>query len=217
MKYMVSDIGFPTKAALQEYVKGILNNTAGEVDTIHLPFLTDLFERHQDALQKIGMGIATVRVRLAMPYKTRCFEIERVDGSRTDISYLECLKPSTAKQWFPAACRTAVADQIQEHKDAAFGAADSIPCAITGEMVTRETCHVDHAPPWAFTEIVAAFIRANWHIDINKVAYTDGDNVVESSFAEPKTAAEFAQFHKERAVLRVVSKRANLSILRRMR
>ncbi len=213
---MVSDIGFPTKATLQEYVKGILNNTAGEVDPKHLPFLIDLFERHQDALSKIGMGVATVRVRLAMPYRTRCFEIERVDGSRTDISYLECLKPSTAKQWFPAACRTAVADQIQAHKDLEFATADSTStCPITGDLLTRDNCHVDHAPPWTFAAIVAAFIKENWHIDIHRVGYVDGDNVVESRFAEPATAAEFARFHKERAVLRVVSKRANLSVLRR--
>lgn len=213
---MVSGIGFPTKASLQEYVKGILNNTAGEVDPKYLPFLTELFERHQDADQKIGVGIKAVRTRLAMPYKTRCFEIERVDGSRTDISYLECLKPSTAKQWFPAACRTAVADQIQAHKDLEFATADStFTCPFTGDKLTRENCHVDHAPPWPFDRIVRKFISESWHIDIPNVRYADGDNVVVSRFADDKVAAEFAESHRERAVLRVVSKRANLSVLRR--
>jgi hypothetical protein len=213
VKYIINGQPFKTKAALQRYVREILNAQLGEVDDAHVPFLIDLFSRHQDADQKFGVGLKYIRVVLAMPYETRCFEIERVDGTRTDISYLECLSPSTVFDWLPAACRTAVVDQIQAFKDAEFSAGP-VACAVTGEIVTRETCHVDHAPPWTFEVIVESFLD-NSVYDLAQIGFVDGDNVTTYQFVDREIAEHFARFHAEHASLRVVSKQANLSLLRR--
>lgn len=212
--FLVNGEKFATKTALVSRIRGILACGVGEVPLDDQPFLLDLFKRHQDAAAKFGVGVATIRVALAKPYNTRCFEIERADGSRTDISYLECLRASTVYDWFPAACRTAVVSQIWATKEAAFTKLPTIACPITGDEVTRATCHVDHAPPWPFEDIVQAFID-HAGIELGLVEFLDGDGETESRFADKELADAFAKFHAERAALRVVSKRANLSILRK--
>jgi hypothetical protein len=214
MNYEINGEQFASKAALQRRIRTILNTRLGEVDGEHAPFLLSLFRRHRDAEQKFGPGVAAIRVVLAMPYKTRCFEIERVDGTRTDISYLECLKPSTVFEWFPAACRTAVVDQIQAFKDSAFGASHWVNCAVTGDPVSRDNCHVDHEPPWTFEAIVDSFLD-NSVIDLAQLEFMDGDGETQSRFADQSLADSFARYHAERAQLRVVTRWANLSLLRK--
>lgn len=218
MKYAINGIEFKSRNALQNHVRGILNQTAigATVFYEHRAFLEALFKRHPDYEQKVGSGIGGIRVVLAKPYKTRCFEIERFDGTRTDISYLECLKPSTVFDWFPAACRTAVVDQIQAFKDQAFSEGSLTYCAVTGEVVYRNDCHVDHAPPWTFDAIVESFLDHSLY-DLAQITFVDGDGNTESRFADQTIADHFARFHAERADLRIVSKRANLSLLRRGR
>jgi hypothetical protein len=214
MTYLVNGQSFRTKVVLRDYVRGILNNTVALVPDHHLPFLIDLFRRHQDAEEKFGAGIAAIRVRLALPYKTRCFEIERVDGSRTDISYLECITPSGPRDWFPLGCRTAVVDQIRTCKEVAFAHSDVIPCPVSGEPITYGTCHVDHAPPATFDRIVRDFISEEG-LKVDRVKYLDGDGNTEYRFAERELEEAFALYHSKRAQLRVVSRRANLSLIKR--
>lgn len=216
MSYVVNGQVFKTKTALRDYAREILNGTLSEVSEDHLPFLIELFRRHQDTREKFGDGIKTIRVIRAKPYNTRCFEIERIDGSRTDISYLECLLASDARDWFAAACRSAVVSQIQAFKSAQFEDRNVLFCPITEEPITPDTCHVDHAPPNTFRYIVDSFI-GHEGIRVERVKYTDGDGHTACRFVEGDMHEAFAEWHRERAQLRVVSKRANLSLLRRAR
>jgi hypothetical protein len=207
---VVNDESFPSKAALRRRVQAILYG--GDPDEDSVAFLRDLVRRHRSAAEKIGPGIQTFRIVKVVPYNTAGFEIVRVDGTVTDVSYLECINETTPRHWFPAACRNAVFYQVAHVKDEAFAISDSIQCPITGEPLTRETCHADHAPPWTFEAIVDAFI-AEHRMDPSKVNYVEGDGSVGSRFADAQLSARFAAFHLERASLRVVSKRANLSVL----
>jgi hypothetical protein len=218
VKYVINGTVFKSRTALQNHIRGILNQTeiGATVFYEHRPFLEDLFKRHSSYEEKAGSGIGDIRVVHAMPYKTRCFEIERVDGTRTDISYLECLKPSTVFDWFPAACRSAVVEQIKAFKASAFAVSDRIACPVTHEAVTRETCHVDHAPPWTFETIVESFLGSSV-LDLAQIEFKDGDGVTTYEFLDRELAEMFAAYHAERASLRVVSKRTNLSLLRKGR
>lgn len=204
---------FASKAALQRRVRELLSSGPGPLPTGSYEFVIDLLRRHPSADEKLGVGVRAIRIVLAKPYNTRCLEIERIDGTRTDVSYLECLRSSTPREWFRACCRTAVVPQIQAARHLAFAASATVVCPISGELITAEDGHVDHAPPWTFHVIVDAFIAA-FSIDVADVTYTDGDGVVESRFANADMSLSFGRFHAERAQLRVVSRRANLSLLR---
>lgn len=204
---------FASKAALQRRVQPLLK-TLGPVPVSEVPFLLAFFERHPTAEQKIGPGIAAIWVAPAGDYATNCFHIRRTDGTETHLSYKECITPTTPAQWFRMAARTAIVPQQQAAKDLAFAASDTIACPITGESITRETSHADHEPPSTFFAIAAAFL-AETGTDPSAVEYEDADSTVESRFVDDSLASRFAEFHRARASLRVVSIKANLSTLRR--
>lgn len=174
-------------------------------------FLAELIARHPDSLLKVGAGIDHFEVR-PDGWGGRCFWIVRVDSTATDFSFLSCLKAPTPRQDFAAACRHAVVDQVLAFKELAFADTASLSCPVTGEPVTRETCHIDHAPPWTFDDIVTEFALGR---DLSADVEPTADGCTFTRFRDPATARAFAEFHAERAVLRVVSRRANLSILRR--
>ena len=57
----------------------------------HHSFLCALIALHPRAAEKIGCGIAHFTVEYAL-HGTRCFYLARVDGSKTDFSYLKCIR-----------------------------------------------------------------------------------------------------------------------------
>jgi hypothetical protein len=205
---------FASKEAVRRRVQEILRRGYRDIDGPEEKFLRSLFIRHQSAAEKIGIGIARIRVVCVLPFRTPGFQIERLDGTRTDISYIECLTPSTPSFWFRQSCRTAVVDQILAVKQVAFAEVTEFPCPVTGELITWENCQVHHEAPWEFEKIVNAFITAR-AIDPSAIKYVGGDNVAVSSFADVELSRDFAEFHRLRASLLAVSKRANQSILRR--
>jgi hypothetical protein len=59
-------------------------------------FLLDLFARHQNSGQKLGLARGDIRIfygkNSAFKGKsTQCFYLEQADGTREDISYLKCI------------------------------------------------------------------------------------------------------------------------------
>lgn len=213
--FVIGDKSFSSKAAVTRHVQSILKSRIGALDEESAAFMGEMFLRHPSAAEKIGPGIHAIHVAKIPPFNTTGFRIERVDGTWTDASYLECLSPTGPHDWFRAACRTAVVDQIIAAKIKAFPLAPMVlACPITGEPITRETCHADHEPPWTFDAIVREFL--DWtEMAISDVRYIDGDNVTEARFIDADLTKEFAQLHADLAVIRMVSKRANLSLLRR--
>ncbi len=54
-------------------------------------FCLELFKYHPHYLQKFGVGISRIQVRLD-EYGKKCFHLYRLDGSDEDISWTKCLK-----------------------------------------------------------------------------------------------------------------------------
>lgn len=174
-------------------------------------FLRDLIALHSEAEQKIGSGIAHFEVR-PNEWKSRTFWIVRCDGTETDFSFLKAITPPSPMQDFAKACRTAVVEQILDFKATSFAGVPVIVCPITGERVTRETAHVDHAEPWTFAALVEDFAKDR---DITDDVEQTHDGDLRTYFRDKSLANLFADFHRERASLRIVSRTANLSILRK--
>lgn len=67
--------------------------------------LTALLNKHEEKDEKIGSGLDYFEVNLppadAPPFSVRCFWLIRKDGSRIDISYVNCLKAKPAYQECP--------------------------------------------------------------------------------------------------------------------
>jgi hypothetical protein len=141
----------------------------------------------------------------------------RVDGSETDFSYSECLLPASIETKVQRAFRVAIEPDVFKFKQSFFdGYGDGCPvCPFTGEPLTFVGAHVDHAPPGTFRQLFNEFLSfagCNVHeIQLRE----EEDNSFQEKLIDQKLKDAWVQFHRERAQLRVVSRTANLSLLRR--
>jgi|APCry4251928276_1046603.scaffolds.fasta_scaffold40343_3 hypothetical protein len=111
-------------------------------------------------------------------------------------------------QTFSRACRFTVHDRIRKFKMQQFKNRP-VQCVISGEIVEWEECQVDHKSPLTFSVIVKSFIVAN-NLDISKIEYTYSNS--REKFADEAIAEKFYEFHKNMAVLRIVSTKENLKL-----
>jgi hypothetical protein len=207
---------FKTKKALQGRVRKILwsYRDGDVVDMFDTPFLLALFMRHPSAEQKVGCGVAQIEVRRNPVYtNTQGFWIIRLDGTATDISYLECLTETPHPKRFERACRVAVEPSIIEFKQQAFDAAGGkLQCPFTGEWLTLAGAHADHVAPKTFRALLAEFVDL-YGIDIDKVTVNGRgvDGVVQDTLDSTELERVWVQYHDANAVLRIVSRTGNLS------
>jgi hypothetical protein len=76
-----------------EFFRSMLNryrprDRVSDGDAAHL---AALLKRHNEYDEKVGVGIDHFAVMVAPDFKTHCFEIIRVDGTRVDFSYQRCI------------------------------------------------------------------------------------------------------------------------------
>lgn len=218
--YWINGELFARKSDVLDRCRCILYGTKiGErVSDDSFKFLAALISFHQSADDKVGAGIDFITAEQNPQYPTtRGFWIHRVDGSKTDFSFIECVSPSSLPKKVTAALREAVCGQILEFKNEHFEAVGELSvCTVTAAQVTRDDCHVDHAPPNTFERIVADFMTAEGieASDVQLLPHTDAQSF--DRLADPFLEAKWKSFHRDRARLRIVSRRANLSDVKRM-
>jgi uncharacterized protein DUF3223 len=211
--YHVGGRSFSSQKELVAHIRGIVAAYQdGEyVNDTDRPFLLDLFTCHPEWPQKRGDSDQLwVKVDAVPPYFTRCFVIVRADGSSTDISWTECVRPSSAAERVSRAFRNAIRDQKDAFKADFFAGPGPHTCPLSGELLTPDNAHVDHEDP-TFDALVRAFL-ATRTLTPEQVALrptvdggTDGDWLGDAVLSDA-----FAAFHEARATLRVISKSENL-------
>ena len=114
-----------------------------------------------------------------------------------------------------ASMRDSVADQILAFRDAEFLGKKRLLCPIAGESITRNGSHVDHVFPRTFLALANDWlIGVNLSFDqIQLMRSADGYGWALADFEQ---TSSWQSFHRINAVLRVVSRRANLSELQRL-
>ncbi len=143
-------VDFKTQTAALGHFKDMLNRYAlgEEISPKDHDDLLALIQRHPEAKQKIGCGVQRFVINMS-DKGTRCFWIERTDGSRTDFSYIWAVKGEgpTLFQEFSEACREAVKTDLVIGKRNFFeinGDSDGrVKCAVTGELISFDEAHVD--------------------------------------------------------------------------
>merc|ERR1719469_1601009 len=77
------------KAIIEE---GKASSPEGEISEEAQAFVLDLLKSHANPAEKIGAGVKVVKVGSNPEFPdTKCFVIERVDGSVVDFSYIKCV------------------------------------------------------------------------------------------------------------------------------
>jgi Protein of unknown function (DUF3223) len=169
-------------------------------------FMLDLVDHHPEAPEKIGTGVERFVIRFIPPWKGLHVIIIRTDGSETAFSWNKSISNRTKWADFAAAARFTVMDQIIAFRKKAFSGGGLVRCPVHGDIILPDTCHVDHEYPNTFTAILQEFIGTS---DWTAVQIVDALGGIGKAFGDAEYAARFAEFHRQRAVLRVVSIRAN--------
>lgn len=220
ISYEINGEVFTTRRSVEERVKYILYSygKGGILNRQDAEFMLDLFTYHASYTQKAGVGIHHVSIRKNPPYGTMGFWIIRTDGTETDISYLECLRGSSKRKEFERACRAAVHPYILAFKQDFFDhlCGDSCYCPYTGEGIDYDTAHVDHRRPRTFRAILDSFI-AHEGLDVDKVEVLGKglDGVMGNTLADEELEQRWITYHNQYADLQIVSRTANLSLLKR--
>lgn len=141
---------------------------------------------------------------------TKCFYfIEMINGEicKNIFSYRMAINGlPTDQQIFSRACRFSVHQQIRQFKIDNFKKRP-VKCAISGSTVEWEDCQVDHKAPLTFSVIIKSFIISN-KLDISKIEYSYINS--KETFIDQNIANKFIDFHKEMAVLRIISCQENI-------
>lgn len=209
---------FKTKSAETKYFRAMLGkyNIGQRINDEDYKDLVILLQKHDDCKRKTGCGITAFSVVMTKQ-GTKCFNIIRPDCSSTEFSYLHCIRnlPLTKKTEVIKSFREIVFDDIQEFKNNAFAWVDKIKCGVTGELISRNQAHVDHAVPATFQYIVDCFM------DDRKLEYKDieivapADNQTFTRLIDDKLAGEFRAYHQRVCQLRIVKAEVNLGLLRK--
>jgi len=215
-KRQVIDIGpvrFETQTEATAHVSEMLRSLPrGELlADPYDSFLRDLLLRHPRAAEKIKSGIKHFTIDDDYSGYV-CFHVHRLDGSRSDFSFHKCLKGERQASLTLGALRTAIADQIEKFRDYAYEGTTEIPCSITGVLVGRQVCHIDHAPPNTFNTLAYAWL-AKERLKIADVQISPGaDNQVLRRLLDINQSASWRSFHGSNARLRVTTAPGNLSL-----
>lgn len=186
----------------------------------HLQFMFAVLENHPSADIKIGCGVANMEVRPNARFpNNRYFWIIRHDGTGTDFSFTQCLKPATHAQKVRGAFREAISDQLAEFKRQEFpkhqDSTGRITCPILKILVAWEDVHVDHQRPTTLVALIDAFLAAKQLRPDDIAVIGSADGMLGNRLKDATLAQEWAAYHRDHAKLRMVSKQANLGTLRR--
>lgn len=215
--YWVAGELFSTQKSLVTRIRQILHRYPDRkpLEKPDFLFMADLLTRHPDYEQKVGDGLAAIWTQPNPVYpNTRNFWLERIDGTSTDFSFMDCLTHPTHLRKFHRACRTAISPDIMAFKVRFFKEKQDVCCPFTGEALSLQNAHVDHAIP--FASLVSEFIKAH-QIEVSQVEIGGKaeDQTCLDRFLNPQLEQQWRRFHYDHAEFRVVSPRANLGILRR--
>ncbi len=210
---------FKTKAESKDFVKGILNKyeLQDSLAPTDFQFICELLKRHPEYDDKIGVGIKEIVIRLDGYWgKTRCFHIKRIDGTETDFSYLHCIDNDTNKEpikMFTQSARSAVKEQIvlylSNYLRRTIDNDNNVICEKTKLKISRDQATVDHIPPITFDKILNDFLKLK-NINPSLIEYTGfGDNEYNKEFKDEHIKTEFANYHRQVAKLRVISRHEN--------
>jgi hypothetical protein len=230
---------FTSKKEVGNRARQILKDTKlnSKLEGKDLAFVLALLDLHPEAAAKKAEGVKAIFVRLNIG-KVPGFEIQKTDGTFKDFSYRKCLGLKDKNGSLKKALRLAVVPQVLRAKNRFFNGhtdaevveyvtlpggmklgrikyeppADPV-CPYTGERLTEKTCHVDHAPPNTFEKIMTDFLKKEG-LKLEEVRVVDTkDPMKPRALVDRALEERWIVFHEERATLRVVSIKANLSII----
>lgn len=212
----IGDKEFPTKASAETFIRELLSKWKGQpfIDGDDARFVESLLALHPRQHLIIHCGLKHIKVQEIEKGYLRFLAV-RIDSSIRDFSWRNCISPKSQRSQVMSICRSVVEPQIINFRNDFWRNHKTADCPITGEPMTIRDSDVDHAPPNTFAVLVdkwLAVIRSDF--ELIEIEYRSGYEE-RSMFAERWLEGDWSEYHMRLAELRVVSRTANRSILRR--
>ena len=172
-------------------------------------FLASIFINHPDWKSKRGVGVKDIS-RMKTIYNTTGFQIIRKDGSTTDISYNECISPSSSLSKIKRACRTACKTEIIKFRKNIKWGIDV--CPFSNKILYKENTDIDHYN-MTFNELFNEWIKNKDTKYLESKLAKSEDNIFEDYFIDDELNNDFLDFHNKNTNLRAVDKNINRSLL----
>ena len=192
----IGGITFSTRKQLETHIRSIVNSVPNgkPLSEDNRDFMMAVLQHHPDFVEKVQGAYAIVVDKPDVEHPAqRCFWFHRTDGSRIDISWHVALNGShrTKLSDLNTAMRNAVNYQVEEERSLQSGTA----CQICGEKV--------HAGDMDHKGVSFAQIRDLWlgeqQLDVKLV-----DVGTSADFADKTLKADWAEFHRIWADLRLI-------------
>lgn len=204
------------KTKIANLLRGIVARHADNVflSGLEAELVGIVFECHPEYRQKAGCGVAGFIIETDSRWgKTRHFSVVRTDGTKEDFSWKICLdgKLPSVRSDALFAMREAIADQTMHFKVQAFGGQSRAPCALTGQLVPMDGCHIDHVSPRTFESLVLVWLHRH-DLELEDVELRDSADGYSKQMANPGQISSWTEFHRRNAQLRILSPHAHLTL-----
>lgn len=207
MGYKVGDKWFSSKKAIANHCRKIIKEAPqvpqlSAVHRRHEPFLKGLIARHPNKVDGWGDNIS----RFVVDSKRGGLAFQNTAGGTRIFSFLKCAdgREVSLHAQFVQACRWAIRPTIIEFRDYKYRGSNVVECALSGELVLKSQCHVDHVRP-SFRSIVETY-----QIAVDDWMSIELANNIGWKFRWPEDAEDFRSFHDEVAVLQITTAKANI-------
>jgi hypothetical protein len=168
-------------------------------------------------------GIYSSRYRLCFETASKNRFSADLDVCIQRLSYSKALWKHRMRNLHEA-FRLAIGYQIETAKIEFFESMPVRVCPLSGELFSKETCHVDHGGkknvktaltlgerlPLTFMQLLKNFLREQERVHDMKASDIELTTAPPYELADSKLKLRWQQFHATHAVLQVVSRRANL-------
>jgi hypothetical protein len=168
-----------------------------------------LLPRHSYYEIKRGVGIAEIIFGISTRYPASRLSrpaavmyAKRLDGTLTDISWRECLKPANKKFKTRNAMRNAVRGQINEFRRG------KVICSICRADFPPELLDVDHYQK-RFEDIAREWLAVVNKTDEQIETCGKGDFDAGDRFVDPNEEIHWHDFHKANASLRMLCRKCH--------
>lgn len=194
---IISDKRFKTKKELTSFTRNLIGTDRCGVKLHRSNFLYDLITHHPDYAKKIRNKEIDFLYSGPNKFKGRSLFIAFKDGTRTDISWIKCIKKSNSSYSYKMnmSLRESIKEQILDFRSKL---GKSPICYLCGKVINQkyDQLHIDHVI--RFRDLVIAYNSRNSHRRPDK--FKDG---IGYEFKNKKMnyVLGWQEFHKQNAVL----------------
>lgn len=199
------DYSFHDQSALATECKRRISKykVSQEIPVDDQKFFHQLFTCHPDYEEKIGCGIKTIRWGHDPVHGSKCLLIRRFDDTEDVISWRGSIRKPTLKHKVQQAFRNTVAGDVNIFK--ASAAFNPVTCFITGERLGFSNSRVIYNKDLSFNELVEEFLGfLDLELSDIRLMFSN-KNFKASILADNELAAKWRAYHKEMAVMTLVS------------